>query len=301
MANGIEGGTFHGPVVQAGTAHISMPAPAPRRRTRRAVLPATVGVVLAAVAVVWALSLHFPGEPVAIDAVDVVNPMPGTSFRLPAALDLSPDGLDALNRGDYGADGSFAAWFARNDAVWMGYTQIRITLSGGGADTVRITGLEVEKSDCRTNAPAGTLFYAPTGGNGGDDTELMFFQLTEGVGLARTTDGDSYFARRVITLKPGEQETVQTFVSAASQDCDFVFRLTVARPGKPPLRKVVDDHGRPFRLAASPEPQGGERAPFEGYGALYIGGAASRDGRFTAQDARTFSFSGAGSAGQGAG
>ncbi|WP_444545248.1 hypothetical protein [Streptomyces fructofermentans] len=250
----------------------------PRTARTRAVLAAVIAVAVGVAAVVaWQFRppADSDDDPVSVD--DVARVEQAGSFVLPQRLDLGPGRLDEINhdkfwQGGAGHKATFSSWFAEHKAVWAEDSAINVTLSGASDKTVRITGIDLEKHDCRSPAGGGTLFYAPVGGSGEDENIGLLFDMDAPQPTAQDEDGQDYFARRTITLKPGEAETLSLFVRTRRQNCAYSYRLRVVVPGdSKPVWVTIQQDFRLTALATGADPT----HPYSPYRALYVGGAAS--------------------------
>ncbi|WP_328878591.1 hypothetical protein [Streptomyces sp. NBC_00299] len=272
------------PAFSTATARPTLRRPTPLARLaghQKAVVAGAVAVVLGVAALLtWRLlpTTDEPDDPVSID--DVARAEGAGSFVLPLRLDLAPAQLEEINHDKYWQGGaghveSFTSWFTKQKGVWAENSLVNVTLSGAADKTVRITRIDVDKRNCRAPAGGGTLFYAPVGGSGEDENITFLFDLDLPQPVARDEDGEDYFSRRAITLKPGEAETLSLFVSTRRQDCEYVFRLRVVVPGsKQAVTRTIPEQGSPaFRLTALAKHS--DSRPYSAYRALYVGGAAS--------------------------
>ncbi|WP_239078113.1 hypothetical protein [Streptomyces sp. SID9124] len=260
---------------------------------RRIALAGTAAVVIGAATTLFLL----PGKDGADDILsidDVARAESAGSFVLPLRLDLTPAQLDRMNHDKYWQSGaghtaSFTSWFDEQKAVWAENSLINVTLSGATDKTVRITRIDIDRGACRAPAGGGTLFYAPVGGSGEDENIGLLFDLDLPQPVAVDERGENYFAKRAITLEPGEAETISLFVSTRRQDCEYRFRLRLVVPGgeKAVTRTIPEEGSPPFRLTALATDD--SSLPYSAYRAMYVGGAASpAQGAFVQADPLTY-------------
>ncbi|MFE8014038.1 hypothetical protein ACFU3O_15020 [Streptomyces antibioticus] len=243
--------------------------PAARRRRVRYVV-GTVVVALGASAayVFWEPD---PESPLSVDDVSSLGLSKG-DYVFPSAMKLSSSQVEKLKNEDYGDGLKFDDWFRQNEGVPSHFRTITLTVSGRSEKQLRITNIDLLKEGC---APplTGTLFLNG-GTNGGEEkTRTLFFNLDDRLPEPTDENGEPYFARKSITLKNGESETIAAFVSANERSCGFTFRFTVVVPGHDPVKLEIDDNGKPFRLTASASGPG--EHPYDRYRAMYVGGVAA--------------------------
>ncbi|MGW1327771.1 hypothetical protein ACWD64_35205 [Streptomyces antibioticus] len=247
---------------------------AARRRRVRYVVGATALAVVALAAssayVFWEPGPD-PESPLSVDDVSSLGLSKG-DYVFPSTMKLSPSQVEKLKNEDYGEGLKFDDWFRQNDGVPSSFRTITLTVSGRSEEQLRITNIDLPKEDC---APplTGTLFLNG-GTNGGEgETRTLFFNLDDRLPEPTDENGEPYFARKSITLKKGESETIAAFVRANERSCGFTFRFTVVVPGRDPEKLEIDDDGKPFRLTAPANGLG--EHPYDRYRAMYVGGVAA--------------------------
>ncbi len=247
---------------------------AARRRRVRYVVGATALAVVALAAisayVFWEPDTD-PESPLSVDDVSSLGLSKG-DYVFPSTMKLSSSQVEKLKNEDYGEGLKFDDWFRQNDGVPSSFRTITLTVSGRSEKQLRITNIDLPKEDC---APplTGTLFLNG-GTNGGEGaTRTLFFNLDDRLPEPTDENGEPYFARKSITLKKGESETIAAFVRANERSCGFTFRFTVVVPGRDPEKLEIDDDGKPFRLTAPANGLG--EHPYDRYRAMYVGGVAA--------------------------
>ncbi|MFG3093076.1 hypothetical protein ACGGAI_36355 [Streptomyces antibioticus] len=254
------------------------PRPKYRRSTatvvaRRRRVPYVVGTVVVALAassayVFWERD---PESPLFVDDVSSLGLSKG-DYVFPSTMKLSSSQVEKLKNEDYGEGLKFDDWFRQNEGVPSNFRTITLTVSGRSEKPLRITNIDLLKEDC-TPPLTGTLFLNG-GTNGGEEkTRTLFFNLDDRLPEPTDESGEPYFARKSITLKKGESETIAAFVSANERSCGFTFRFTVVVPGRDPIKLEIDDDGKPFRLTAPANGLG--EHPYDRYRAMYVGGVAA--------------------------
>jgi hypothetical protein len=132
------------------------------------------------------------------------------------------------------------------------YLRLRILLEGRRSQQIQVTDLAI--IDLRSGpAPRGTLVHIPPQG-GGAITQLAYdlsdpFPVAQAVREDRPT-GQPYFLGNGISLADQEQVPLTAQLVAepgASEEFRLQLRYTLGGRGK---TRTIDDHGRPFRVAA---------------------------------------------------
>ncbi|NUV63438.1 hypothetical protein [Streptomyces sp. CAI-85] len=241
--------------------------------TRRRRVPYVVGTVVVALAassayVFWERD---PESPLSVDDVSSLGLSKG-DYVFPSTMKLSSSQVEELKNEDYGDGLKFDDWFRQNEGVPSHFRTITLTVSGRSEKQLRITNIDLLKEDC-TPPLTGTLFLNG-GTNGGEEkTRTLFFNLDDRLPEPTDENGEPYFARKSITLKKGESETIAAFVSANERSCGFTFRFTVVVPGRDPVKLEIDDDGELFRLTAPANGLG--EHPYDRYRVMYVGGVAA--------------------------
>ncbi|MFI5814968.1 hypothetical protein ACIA7S_28915 [Streptomyces sp. NPDC051643] len=245
--------------------------PAARRRRVSYVVGAAATVVALAASSAYFFWEPDPKPPLSVDDVSFLGLSTG-DYVFPSTVKLSSSQVDKLKNEDYGRGLKFEDWFHQNGGVPAHFRTISLTVSGRSDKQLRITNIDLLKENC-TPPLTGTLFLNG-GTNGGESkTKPLFFNLDDRLPEPTDENSEPYFARKSITLKNGESETIAAFVSANERSCGFTFRFTVVVPGREPMKQEISDGGKPFRLTA---PAGGEEGhPYNRYRAMYVGGVAA--------------------------
>ncbi|MFI1052357.1 hypothetical protein ACH4U3_42715 [Streptomyces griseoruber] len=249
--------------------------PGARRRGRPLyVIGAVTATIALTAATTYALWDKDQEPPLSVDDVSYLGLSTG-DYVFPSVMKLSDSEVQKLEKEDYGKGRTFEEWFTQNGGVPAHFRTVSLTVSGRTEKQLRITNMELQKQDCAP-PPTGTLFLNG-GTNGGESkTKPLFFKLDDQVPEPTDENGDPYFARKSITLKHEETETIVAFVSTNRLSCGFTFRFTVVVPGRKPVKQVVSDGGKPFRLNA-PADSAGEH-PYSRYRVMYVGGVAAPAG-----------------------
>ncbi|MFF1725017.1 hypothetical protein [Streptomyces sviceus] len=214
--------------------------------------------------------------PLSVDGVSFLGLSTG-DYVFPSSMKLSAAQVEKLKREDYGKGKTFEDWFNANDGVPAHFRTISLTVSGLSKKEVRITNIQILKRNC---APPLTGTYFLNGGtNGGESkTRTLFFNLDDQVPEPTDGNNEPYFARKSITLKYGETETIVAFVNANEHSCGFTFDFTVVVPGRrEPVKQKVDNDGSPFQLTAIAADWEAPH-PYDHYKAMYVGGVAAPHG-----------------------
>ncbi|WP_416983183.1 hypothetical protein [Streptomyces sp. T028] len=247
------------------------PPPARRRRPLYVIGAVTTAMVLTAAAT-YALWDDDPGLPLSVDDVSYLGLSTG-DYVFPSGMKLSDADVEKLKNEDYGGGRTFEDWFSQNGGVPSRFRTVSLTISGRSKEQLRITNMDIQKQEC-TPPLTGTLFLNG-GTNGGESkTRTLFFHLDDRDPEPTDENGDPYFARKSITLKRGESETIVAFVNANARSCGFTFRFTAVVPGKKPVKQEVNDGGKPFQLTA-PATDFEAEHPYADYRAMYVGGVAA--------------------------
>ncbi|MCX5173571.1 hypothetical protein OG616_36850 [Streptomyces antibioticus] len=240
---------------------------------RRRRVPYVVGTVVVALAassayVFWERD---PESPLSVDDVSSLGLSKG-DYIFPSTMTLSSSQVEELKNEDYGDGLKFDEWFRQNEGVPSHFRTITLTVSGRSEKQLRITNIDLLKENC-TPPLTGTLFLNGGTNGGEEETRTLFFNLDDRLPEPTDENGEPYFARKSITLKKGESETIAAFVSANERSCGFTFRFTVVVPGRKPVKLEVDDDGKLFRLTAPANGLG--EHPYDRYRAMYVGGVAA--------------------------
>ncbi|MGW6063182.1 hypothetical protein [Streptomyces sp. NPDC055189] len=261
------------PATSAGASPAGAARAVRRRRVPYALSAAAAVVVLAAGSayVFWEPD---PEPPLSVDDVSFLGLSTG-DYVFPSTMKLSSSQVEKLKNEDYGKGMEFGDWFHRNGGVPSSFRTIALTISGRSDKQLRITNIDLIKENC-TPPLTGTLFLNG-GTNGGETkTKSLFFNLDDRLPEPTDEQGEPFFARKSVTLKNGESETIAAFVRANERTCGFTFRFTVVVPGRDPVKQEISDTGKPFRLTAPAD--GEEEHPYNRYRAMYVGGVAAPAG-----------------------
>jgi hypothetical protein len=224
------------------------------------------------------------GPPVAIEAISI-QPWQDYSFVIPRKLVLAHAQLITMNKQGTASPSAYASWFDSHGGVIANRGIIGITVRGNGTGPVTITDMQVVKH-CGRPLAGGTLFYSPTTGAGPFSTDQIGFDLSQQLTIGQylpapgprtLSPGGNFFAKKVITLKPGEPQTLSAYVTAQNEYCSFTFQLHVATPDGRPVTETITDNGKPFQITTDGEtgPVGTvNHVPFSSYRVVYAGGAA---------------------------
>ncbi|MCB5168853.1 hypothetical protein LG634_29045 [Streptomyces bambusae] len=209
--------------------------------------------------------------PLSVDDVSFLG-LSNHDYVFPSVMKLSSSQVEKLENGDYGQGVKFDDWFRRNAGVPVGFRIILLTVSGQSDEQLRITNIDLIKEKCAP--PLTGTFFLNGGTNAGESkVKFLFFDLDDRLPEPTDEDNEPYFARKSITLKKGESETVAAAVGANDRSCGFTFRFTVVVPGREPVKQEISDDGKPFRLSA--HARGEEGRPYQRYRAMYVGGVAA--------------------------
>ncbi|MFI0406007.1 hypothetical protein [Actinomadura sp. 3N508] len=195
------------------------------------------------------------------------------SFVLPGKLTMSQEQLTTFNDLTVPSTEGFAKWYTdhKGAAVDFGFTNI--TVRGNAKGVVRITDVRVIK-EC--NRPlTGTYFQGFKQGEG--DTIGLAFDLDDRDPIPQEMASTAmeglkpldrnYFASKVITLKPGEEETLSVGAYTKQYACKFRLRAVMSTPDGPQYQDI-SYHGKPFEVTATaPSPKPG--VPYAAYQAAY--------------------------------
>ncbi|WP_027345905.1 hypothetical protein [Hamadaea tsunoensis] len=189
------------------------------------------------------------GPPVLIESVTPLSSDPDLTLVLADKVELTAAQLSRLDSEGLQNLEKIVPLTTRPVPVRFGFTNV--TLMGNAAATVTITQLEIDKK-CRPPL-TGTLLYSPSQGAG--DTIKMIFDLDGTAVVAQNASGltatGSYFKDHIVTLAPGEAQTLSITVKSDQHDCTFTLRMTVAGPTGTVVENI-DDNGQPFELTAAP-------------------------------------------------
>jgi hypothetical protein len=228
------------------------------------------------------------GPPIKIEHVGQVQTWEDYSFVIPRKVILPAAQLAAMNRQVTTSESTYTNWFLHRGGVIANRATISITVRGNGTGPVTITDMQVVKY-CGRPLTNGTLFYSPSEGAGPFGTSQIGFDLGRLVtigqyipapGAHMLSPGGNFFAKEVITLKPGEPRTLSAFVTAEHEYCSFTFQLHVATPDGNSVIEKIADNGKPFHITSDGEPGFSENfsshVPFSSYSVIYAGGAANQ-------------------------
>lgn len=225
------------------------------------------------------------GPPVAIEEVGQIQTWEDYSFVVPGKVVLTSAQLSAMNRGVASSPSAYASWFLSRGGVIANKGIIGITVRGNASGPVTITDMQVVKH-CGRPLANGTLFYSPSEGAGPFNTDQIGFDLGQEVTIGQyipapgphpLSPGGNFFAKKVITLKPGEPQTLSAYVTAENEYCSFTFQLHVATPTGHAVTETITDNGKPFQISTDGDEgimESGGSVPFSSYRAVYAGGGA---------------------------
>ena len=226
--------------------------------------------------------------PIKIEHVGQVQMWEDYSFVIPRKVILPSAQLAAMNRQVTTSESAYTNWFLQRGGAIANRAILSITVRGNGSGPVTITDMQVVKH-CGHPLTNGTLFYSPTEGAGPFGTSQIGFDLGQLVtigqyipapGAHMLSPGGNFFAKEVITLKPGEPQTLSAFVTAEDEYCSFTFQLHVATPDGHSATEKVTDNGKPFQITSDGEPglvgNFSSHVSFSSYSAIYAGGAANQ-------------------------
>jgi hypothetical protein len=227
------------------------------------------------------------GPPVAIESVSSIQPYQDYSYVFPGKLILASSQLASVNKELGTSMSAYSHWFAEHSGVIANKGVIGITVRGNAIGRVTITDMQVVKH-CAPPLTGGTLFYSPSTGAGPFTTDQIGFDLGQQVSVGQYipavgshpfSPGGNFFAKKVITLKPGEPQTLSAYITAENEYCRFVFQLHAATPNGKPVAEIITDHGKPFQITTDGQ-EGVMGMPttmsFSSYGVVYAGGVADR-------------------------
>lgn len=230
------------------------------------------------------------GPPVAIEAVGAMQPWEDYSYVLPGRLVLTSGQLAAMNDRVASSPALYADWFLNHGGVIANRGIIDITVRGNADGPVTITDMQVIKN-CSRPLIGGTLFYSPSTGAGPFVTDQIGFDLGQLVTIGQylpapgpheLSAGGNFFAKKVITLSPGEPQTLSAFVTVENEYCSFEFQLHVATPAGRPVTETITDNGKPFQMTSDGQEgvmEGPNSVPFSSYRVVYAGGGADQQNR----------------------
>ncbi|WP_159425074.1 hypothetical protein [Streptomyces sp. TLI_053] len=246
MTNTIHGSTFHGPVIQAGQATVTLLPPGPPGRRFR--------LWHGAVAVVLASALAF-GTHVALSTDHGV---PGVTARylleqadppvhtvLPRAARANEIPAEAA-----GCSGS-RTWAHRQGGMDYGTSRLAVTAVGGVGRSVVIDSVRAEIVGAPRDPEPGTVL-ACRGQGEGDWTELgIDLDSPDPAALIAGSDGVSYapyFRNKYLYLESLKPELIGLTVLATDHSYDYVLVVEGSVDGKRHSWRLQDD-GRPFRIS----------------------------------------------------
>lgn len=284
--------------------------PRPWWKRRAAKLSAVVTPAVAAVAAAWFLWLAGPPGGAAPTASapaqsPVAQPAAQHPSKAPSSKKAAPLLIEDV-RTQFWQDYSFAtaarsplsesqlsALNARSNpvnlptlpgAVMANQQWITLTVAGNASAPVTINGMDIIKH-CQKPLH-GTLFYSPTSGAGPFPFPSIGFNLDQPVSIGEYLPapgkkalpaGGNFFAKKVVTLKYHQPQTLGIYATTNSQYCKFTFQLNVATANGP-VTQSITDNGRPFTLTADGESRSPGIVPFSTYSVVYAGGVANQQG-----------------------
>ncbi|WLS43261.1 hypothetical protein Q3V37_17735 [Micromonospora profundi] len=194
-------------------------------------------------------------------------------FVLPRPLEMTEARLEEFNRAR--AEQSFdeGTWFPGQEAAAVNFGTMTLTLRGNADEQIRITEMRALK---RCSEPlSGTYFRGYSQGSG--DTLKIGFDMDDPNPVAQRLGysgsrglfptGESFFDMSVVTLEPGEKETLLIGAFTKRQSCTFTIRLVVST-SRGTFFQDIDQGGRPFRITAV-APAQHDGAPLSGYRRVY--------------------------------
>jgi hypothetical protein len=156
---------------------------------------------------------------------------------------------DVLAKPDY-----LDTWLTQHHAAVANIGYSNIVLTNTAAEEVQIIGVKV-KSQCQ--APLdGTVIYNPTTHGEGsgviwtvdlDRPSPVVMTNVSFQGDGGVPEGTDYFAKHVITFKPGEQVTIQLSAMSKLHYCRVRFDLVLATVHGQKT-ETIDNHGQPFEV-----------------------------------------------------
>jgi hypothetical protein len=203
-----------------------------------------------------------------------------SSMAFPKPMVLSAKQLASVGAENDVPGSASDAWFAAQDAAFVGQANIQLVVQGDRHNLVRIINiLPVE----HCSAPLdGTMFFAP--GQGGQEPSAQLYLNLDDPRLPASytlptsfKQYPNYFGQYSIPLSLGQQFTIQIAASTQRQYCAFTLDLVVLNDGKTSV-EPVSNHGRPFRVTSEPATGSNGKQRFSSYHDLYLGGAAIPDG-----------------------
>jgi hypothetical protein len=242
------------------------------------------------------------GPPVVVESVGAIQPWQDYSYVVPGKLVFTPAQLAVVNSKVSSSASDYGHWFHEHSGVIANKGILGITVRGNGTGPVTITDMQVVKH-CTAPLTNATLFYSPTEGAGPFNTDQIGFDLGQQVSIGQYVPapsahphpaGGNFFTRKVITLRPGEPQTLSVFVSTENEYCHFTFQLHVATPEQEIAAITITDHGKPFEMTTDGKAGFTGTVPFGSYRAVYAGGAADMQNRqaFIRVDPATYKGSG---------
>jgi hypothetical protein len=230
------------------------------------------------------------GPPITVASVSLTPGVGGGSFALLQPIGLNPDQLRGLQKSGSQQEihpDQFHRWIAEHRGVIAdeeGTSVAEITLRGNHADQVRI--LDMQALPQCSPPLTGTLFYAPSGGEGASAS--IGFNLDQPFPTAKAYSqnagfGHDYFPAKTISLNYKEQEVLAIYAKTRRY-CEYRVRLKVLVGDKTSYETIgngliVGDKAPPFRFTAMSIKGGGEHigeaGAFSNYGKLYAGGVAN--------------------------
>lgn len=228
------------------------------------------------------------GPLVAIDEVSPIQTWQDYSFVSPQRLILTSGQLAAMNSQIASSPSAYSNWFLRHGGVIANRGIIEITVHGNASAPVTITDMQVIKH-CGQPLTGGTLFYSPSSGAGPFSTDQIGFDLGQQVSIGQylpapgphmLSSGGNFFAKKVITLKPGEPQTLSAFITAENEYCSFKFQLHVASPNEHAVTETITDKGKPFQITTDGREGSigsANNVPFSSYQVVYAGGSADNE------------------------
>jgi hypothetical protein len=217
--------------------------------------------------------------PIRIEGVTPLSDLLGGSLALANSVQLTAQQLAQAN--NQLLTGHYDSYLPPAlDPVPIQVAVTNVTIVGNETQTVTINSMQVIK---HCEAPlSGSLFSNPSQGING--TIGLGFDLDSTISYAQNREqyrplSGNFFQKHVVTLRPGESQTLSIQVQTNLHYCQFTFQISVAtRNGL--VAEKIDDNGRPFQLTGMAS----------AYQAVYVGGIGSpdRNGAFVQVDPKTY-------------
>ncbi|MCP2344516.1 hypothetical protein [Nonomuraea roseoviolacea] len=182
----------------------------------------------------------------------------------PEGLKLTSADLSELNALPWWSAAE-AEWFRRRGAVDPNASVIKVVIRGNRNAPIRVVGM---KAVPRCRSPlAGMLFLSSMVGS--TPNEAIEFDLDQADPQAQLAHGDGtyaeFFQERTVSLRRGEDVTLQMTARSRTRYCEFVFAVDVLTDAGV-VTQTIDDHGKPFKVTATLEAAA--------YNSLYVSGPA---------------------------